>query len=80
MINLSPFYLFTLFVNSQQVQHFATGLFVKCDDLAAFKLHLRDFLVQMKEFGGDNSELFVEEREAEKLKEKAERAQIPGLK
>ncbi len=26
-------------------------------------MHLRDFLIQLKEFSGDNAELFAEERE-----------------
>jgi len=67
-------------LSAAQVQAFATGLFVHCDDLPAFKSHLRDFLVQMKEFGGDNSELYVEEQEAQQQKIQQERAQIPGLK
>ncbi|KAF8311431.1 uncharacterized protein EI90DRAFT_968198 [Cantharellus anzutake] len=30
-----------------------------------FKLALRDFLVQLKEFSGDNADLFIDEKEAE---------------
>jgi exportin-1 len=51
--------------------------------LTPFKEHVRDFLVQLKEFAGDTSDLFLEEREAELLaketaaKEKA--MQVPGL-
>lgn len=30
-----------------------------------FKLNLRDFLIQLKEFAGDNTELFAEDREQE---------------
>uniref|UniRef100_A0A7S4MSJ1 Exportin-1 n=2 Tax=Vannella robusta TaxID=1487602 RepID=A0A7S4MSJ1_9EUKA len=66
-------------LSSAQVQAFATGLFT-CDDISAFKVHLRDFLVQMKEFGGDNSELYVEEQEAQQQKLQEQRSQIPGLK
>ena len=33
------------------------------DDLNRFKLTLRDFLIQLKEFNGDNAELFSEDRE-----------------
>lgn len=40
------------------------GLFDTCRDGAAFKQHLRDFLVSLKEFGGGD-ELFTEEKEAE---------------
>ena len=45
-------------------------------------LALRDFLIQLKEFSGDNSKLFLE-KEAEQLtKEQTEREQamrIPGM-
>lgn len=35
------------------------------DDLPRFKLSLRDFLIQLKEFSGDNTELYAEDREKE---------------
>ena len=35
------------------------------NDLPRFKLNLRDFLIQLKEFSGDNAELYAEEREKE---------------
>ncbi|KAF8333931.1 CRM1 C terminal-domain-containing protein [Cantharellus anzutake] len=48
-----------------------------------FKLALRDFLVQLKEFSGDNADLFIDEKEAEaKLKAEAElqaASRIPGM-
>jgi len=51
-------------------------------DQAAFKQHLRDFLVQLKEFG-DSTELFAEERQAEldsKASEMRKRQEaVPGL-
>ena len=41
-----------------------TGLFNLDQDIPAFKEHLRDFLVQIREFTGeDDSDLFLEERE-----------------
>ncbi|KAM6202990.1 LOW QUALITY PROTEIN: exportin-1-like [Rhynchocyon petersi] len=47
-----------------QVKQFVTGLFSLNQDIPAFKEHLRDFLVQIKEFAGeDTSDLFLEERE-----------------
>jgi exportin-1 len=54
------------------------------NDINRFKLALRDFLIQLKEFSaGDNAELYLEEKEAEaKLKERTEReaaARIPGM-
>jgi len=47
-----------------QVKTFVDGLFTLNNDLTKFKLNLRDFLIQLKEFSaGDNSELFAEDRE-----------------
>lgn len=53
-------------------------------DINRFKLALRDFLVQLKEFSGDdNAELFLEEKEAEqrvKAQNELEQAmRIPGM-
>ena len=52
-------------------------------DINKFKLSLRDFLVQLKEFAGDNTELFLEEKETEaqrKAQEEREAAmKIPGM-
>lgn len=48
-----------------------------------FKLEVRDFLVQLKEFAGENAELFLEEKEAEieaKRRQEREKAlMIPGM-
>ncbi|WEW55626.1 Karyopherin transporter [Emydomyces testavorans] len=53
------------FKNLQEVQvkQFVHGLFTLNDDFAKFKTHLRDFLISLKEFAGDNAELYAEERE-----------------
>ncbi|KAF8458891.1 CRM1 C terminal-domain-containing protein [Terfezia claveryi] len=48
-----------------QVRVFVDGLFTLHGDLTRFKLNLRDFLIQLKEFSGDNSEMFAEDRELE---------------
>ncbi|EHY60774.1 Exportin-1 [Exophiala dermatitidis] len=58
----------TAFPNLQeiQIQHFVTGLFTLNEDATKFKTHLRDFLISLKEFAGDNAELYAEEREQEK--------------
>jgi len=52
-------------------------------DINKFKLSLRDFLVQLKEFAGDNAELYLEEKEAEaQRKDQEERdaaMKIPGM-
>lgn len=39
------------------------GLFAFNNDFNKFKTHLRDFLISLKEFAGDNAELYAEERE-----------------
>jgi exportin-1 len=46
-----------------QIQQFVVGLFALNDDFPKFKTHLRDFLISLKEFAGDNAELYAEERE-----------------
>ena len=48
-----------------QVRSFVTCLFEYHSDPARFKLALRDFLIQLKEFSGDNAELYLEEKEME---------------
>jgi exportin-1 len=62
---------------------FVDGLFTLNNDLARFKVHLRDFLIQLKEFSGDNAELFAEEREKElqdaKLAERERALKVGGL-
>lgn len=57
--------LHSAFNNLQEVQikQFVIGLFALNDDLPKFKTHLRDFLISLKEFAGDNAELYAEERE-----------------
>ncbi|ELW63342.1 Exportin-1 [Tupaia chinensis] len=60
------------------------GLFSLNQDIPAFKEHLRDFLVQIKEFAGeDTSDLFLEEREtalrqAQEEKHKLQMS-VPGI-
>lgn len=71
-------------LRSVQVQMFVTALQENNNDIGRFKLALRDFLIQLKEFSsGDNSELFLEEKELEmQQKQEAEREQakrIPGM-
>eukprot|EP00033_Pygsuia_biforma_P007443 GCRY01008516.1.p1 GENE.GCRY01008516.1~~GCRY01008516.1.p1 ORF type:complete len:702 (-),score=279.49 GCRY01008516.1:354-2267(-) len=65
------------------VLHFVEGLFSLCVDLNNFKVHLRDFLVRLKEFENDQEELFLEERETQLAQEKLAQDQnaqsIPGM-
>jgi len=60
---------------------FVVGLFDLHKDFAAFCAHLRDFLVQLKEFSGgdDNSQLFISETEAESKAAAQKELAIPGL-
>jgi exportin-1 len=82
MVNL----LMTSFPNvtKTQVSAFLDGMFDLKMDLQNFKILLRDFLIQLKEFSSeDNSGLFSEEKEMElRQKDKMESAQrsaVPGL-
>jgi exportin-1 len=66
------------------VDAFVNALGENHNDINRFKLALRDFLIQLKEFSaGDNTELFLEEKEAEtQRKAEAERQaamRIPGM-
>ena len=51
-------------LSDNQIKITVQGLFNLDQDIPAFKEHLRDFLVQIREFTGeDDSDLFLEERE-----------------
>ena len=51
--------------SSVQIQVFVNGLFSLHGDQNRFKINVRDFLIELKEFAGqDNAELYLEEREA----------------
>ena len=78
--------LISAFPNLTQAQviAFVVGLFDVTKDLTAFKQHLRDFLIAVKEFSSeDNSELFAEEAAAQQELDRKEaylyRATVPGL-
>ncbi|KAG0324890.1 Karyopherin transporter [Dissophora globulifera] len=73
-------------LQNSQVRTFTLALFETNRDPNRFKLHLRDFLIQLTEFGAsenEQNELFLDEREAEQeTKRKIEREaalRIPGL-
>jgi len=68
----------------QQVDHFVVGLFTTQKNVNEFKTHLRDFLVQIKEFtGAGNEDLFLEEKRAQEAaqqqQESKAREEVPGL-
>eukprot|EP01137_Pigoraptor_chileana_P009639 Opistho-2@3850 len=67
-----------------QIEASVNGMAQLCQDLPSFKKHLRDFLVQIKEFAGqDNRDLFLEETENDRNREIEEKRKaqlaIPGL-
>ena len=69
---------------SSQIHTFVVNLGEHHNDINKFKAALRDFLIQLKEFSaGDNTELFLEEKEEEtqrKAREEREAAmRIPGM-
>ncbi|EON68851.1 exportin-1 [Coniosporium apollinis CBS 100218] len=70
-------------LQSNQISNFIEGLFANNTDLNRFKLILRDFLISLKEFSGDNAELFAEEREqaatAAKVQERERAMKVGGL-
>lgn len=71
-------------LQAAQIDTFLQGLFDLHSDAALFRLHLRDFLISLREFAsGDNQDLYAEERELEQERkrqadlEAAKR--VPGL-
>jgi len=59
-------------LQAAQISTFIDELFATNNDINRFKLILRDFLISLKEFSGDNAELFSEEREQALNKAKEE--------
>ena len=71
-------------LSDNQIKITVKGLFTFDQDIPAFKEHLRDFLVQIREFTGeDDSDLFLEEREAALRQAQEEKRKIqisvPGI-
>jgi len=63
-----------------EVAKFVDGLFSSKADLPNFKNHIRDFLVQSKEFSAqDNKDLYAEEAALQREKECQRMLSIPGL-
>lgn len=48
-----------------QIAAFVEGLFTLNTQYDKFRLALRDFLISLKEFAGDNAELYLVEKEKE---------------
>lgn len=72
-----------LMIPRQQISQFIDGLFSLSSDISRFKLNIRDFLIQLKEFSGDNADLYAEDKEtAQQAAKDAEReraAKVGGL-
>lgn len=67
-----------------QLRVFIDGLFSFNQDVALFREHIRDFLVQIREVAGEDlSDLYLEEREAEIAEAQAAKlrrhAGVPGI-
>lgn len=66
-----------------QISAFVEGLFALNTQYDKFRLHLRDFLISMKEYAGDNAELYQVEKEKEDAaKQQADldrRSKVGGL-
>ncbi|WFD31477.1 Karyopherin transporter [Malassezia sp. CBS 17886] len=72
-------------VQPQYIDQFVSGLCAHASDLAQYKVHLRDFLITSREVAGgaDNSDLFLEDKEAEQQRRASEErknaAKVPGM-
>ncbi|KAF5128100.1 Exportin-1 [Metarhizium anisopliae] len=70
-------------LQAAQVTSFVEGLFSFNTTYDKFRLNLRDFLISLKEFAGDNAELFVVEKEQREADAKAadmeRRQKVGGL-
>ncbi|KAH8983581.1 CRM1 C terminal-domain-containing protein [Lactarius hatsudake] len=69
--------------SSSDIMVFVLNLAEYHSDVNRFKMALRDFLIQLKEFSDDNGELFVDEKEAEAARkaqlEREAALKIPGM-
>lgn len=71
-------------LSEAQIKITVQGFFNLDQDVVAFKEHLRDFLVQIREFSGqDDSDLFLDERESELKKKEDDKRRVqlsvPGI-
>ncbi|XP_057450161.1 protein EXPORTIN 1A-like [Lotus japonicus] len=67
-------------MTAAEVTQFVNGLFESTNDLSTFKNHIRDFLVQSKEFSAqDNKDLYAEEAAAQRERERQRMLSVPGL-
>ncbi|KAF2863968.1 hypothetical protein K470DRAFT_48733 [Piedraia hortae CBS 480.64] len=66
-----------------QINQFVKQLFESTENMEGFKVILRDFLISLKEFSGDTSDLFTEDRERAakeaKARERETKMKIGGM-
>ncbi len=73
-----------LTIFSSQIKVFVEGLFAMNQDLAKFREHIRDFLIQIREFAGENTfDLFLDQKEEEirqaTLEKRKRQENVPGV-
>lgn len=67
-------------LTAPQVTKFVQGLFDMTKDSAAYKQHVRDFLIELREFKTeDNSQLYAEEAAAKAETQRQAMLAVPGL-
>lgn len=67
-------------MTASEVTQFVNGLFESRNELSVFQDHIRDFLIQSKEFSAqDNKDLYAEEAAAQRERERQRMLTIPGL-
>ena len=68
---------------SPQIQAFVESMFTLNTQYDKFRLALRDFLISLREFAGDNAELYLVEKEqqdqAARDAERERRSKVSGL-
>ena len=69
--------------NRSQIQAFVESLFTLNNQYDKFRLSLRDFLISLREFVGDNAELYLVEKEQQERDAKQadldRRSKVSGL-
>ncbi|CAI5450933.1 unnamed protein product [Caenorhabditis angaria] len=67
-------------LTQDQIRVIIKGFFSFNTEIGLMRNHLRDFLIQIKEFNGeDTSDLFLEEREAEIQQAQSRKRAVPGM-
>ena len=70
-------------LSQKQVQDFVGSLFNYNTDLNKFKVEVRDFLISMREYSSDNTDLFAEDKEQaakdQREQERAKAMKVGGL-